>query len=106
MWELLSLSFFKYRSFSLILCGVMLSSAYTFGFFGFVGFYVSLYLYFVWFPTFTPFQSALLYIFVALVKKEVEFHTSHQVVNKYLCTRSTILPKRSYTQILTALLVN
>jgi hypothetical protein len=42
------------------------------GFFGFVGFYVSMYLYYVCFPTFAPFQSAPLYIFVALVKKEVE----------------------------------
>jgi hypothetical protein len=42
------------------------------GFFGFVGFYVIMYFYFVRFPTFAPFQSAPLYIFVALVKKEVE----------------------------------
>ena len=35
-----------------------------------------------------------------------EFYTSHQVVKKFLCTSSTILPKGSDTEILRALLVN
>jgi len=58
--------------------GVMLSSVVLFflhlhvWFLWFVGFYVSMYLYFVWFPTFAQFLSPPLYIFVALVKKEVE----------------------------------